>query len=102
MSRDPSTPKIRDSKRTGIVQTIFPIGDGSAVKITTARYFTPKGRDINAVGIEPEIKSVLGKDQKIRRGDIAQDPQRGDIAQDPQLVAAVNFINGRIAQAGSH
>jgi carboxyl-terminal processing protease len=77
----------------GVVQTIFPMRDGSAVKITTARYFTPKGRDINSVGIEPEIKSVLAKDQKIRRGDIAQDPQ---------LVAAVNFINGRIAQVGSH
>jgi carboxyl-terminal processing protease len=73
----------------GVVQTIFPMRDGSAVKITTARYFTPKGRDINAVGIEPEIKSELAKDQKIRPGDIAQDPQ---------LVAAVNFINGRIAQ----
>ena len=74
----------------GVVQTIFPMRDGSAVKITTARYFTPKGRDINAVGIEPEIKSEIPKDQKIRPGDIAQDPQ---------LVAAVNFINGRIAQA---
>jgi carboxyl-terminal processing protease len=76
----------------GVVQTIFPMRDGSAVKITTARYFTPKGRDINAVGIEPEIKSEIPKDQKIRPGDIAQDPQ---------LVAALNFINGRIAQAGS-
>ncbi|MEA2721723.1 MAG: carboxyl-terminal processing protease [Candidatus Eremiobacteraeota bacterium] len=76
----------------GVVQTIFPLRDGSAVKITTARYFTPKGRDINAVGIEPEIKSEIPKDQKIRPGDIAQDPQ---------LVAALNFINGRIAQAGS-
>ena len=73
----------------GVVQTIFPMRDGSAVKITTARYFTPKGRDINAVGIEPEIKSEIPKDQKIRPGDIAQDPQ---------LVAALNFINGRIAQ----
>jgi carboxyl-terminal processing protease len=73
----------------GVVQTIFPMRDGSAVKITTARYFTPKGRDINAVGIEPEIKSEIPKDQKIRPGDIGQDPQ---------LVAALNFINGRIAQ----
>ena len=73
----------------GVVQTIFPMRDGSAVKITTARYFTPKGRDINAVGIEPEIKSDLPKNTKIRPGDLSQDPQ---------LVAAVNFINGRIAQ----
>ena len=77
----------------GVVQTIFPMRDGSAVKITTARYFTPKGRDINSVGIEPEIKSEIPKDQKIRPGDIAQDPQ---------LVAAINFINTRIAQAATH
>ena len=32
----------------GVVQTIFPMRDGSAVKITTARYFTPNGHDINS------------------------------------------------------
>jgi carboxyl-terminal processing protease len=39
----------------GVVQTIFPLPDGSAVKITTARYLTPNGRDINSVGITPDI-----------------------------------------------
>ncbi|MGD0053167.1 MAG: S41 family peptidase [Vulcanimicrobiaceae bacterium] len=73
----------------GVVQTIFPMRDGSAVKITTARYFTPKGRDINAVGIEPEIISTIPKDQKIRPGDVKQDPQ---------LDAALNYLNGRLAQ----
>jgi carboxyl-terminal processing protease len=77
----------------GVVQSIFPLPDKSAVKITTARYFTPKGRDINSVGIEPEIKSDIPKDAKIRLGDLTQDPQ---------LVAAVNFINSRIAQAPAH
>jgi carboxyl-terminal processing protease len=74
----------------GVVQTIFPMRDGSAVKITTARYFTPKGRDINSVGIEPEIRSDLPKDLKGIR--------MGDPKTDPQLVAALSFINGRIAQ----
>ncbi len=77
----------------GVVQSIFPLPDRSAVKITTARYFTPKGRDINSVGIEPEIKSDIPKDAKVRLGDITQDPQ---------LVAAVNFVNSRIAQATTH
>jgi carboxyl-terminal processing protease len=72
----------------GVVQSIWGLRDGSAVKITTARYFTPKGRDINSVGIEPEIKSELAKDQKIRLGDLKQDPQ---------LVTAVNFVNGKLA-----
>ena len=40
----------------GSVQTILPTGNGGAVKITTARYFTPSGRSIQATGIEPDIK----------------------------------------------
>jgi carboxyl-terminal processing protease len=39
----------------GSVQTILPIGNGTAIKLTTARYFTPKGRSIQAKGIEPDI-----------------------------------------------
>jgi len=39
----------------GSVQTILPIGNGTAVKLTTARYFTPSGRSIQNKGIEPDI-----------------------------------------------
>ncbi len=39
----------------GIVQTVFPLEDGDAVKITTAKYYTPKGNYIHGVGIEPDI-----------------------------------------------
>ncbi len=39
----------------GSVQTLLPLGDGRAVKLTTARYFTPKGRSIQAQGIEPDV-----------------------------------------------
>jgi carboxyl-terminal processing protease len=39
----------------GSVQTIYPMSNQSAVKITTARYFTPSGRSIQAKGIEPDI-----------------------------------------------
>jgi len=39
----------------GSVQTILPTGNGGAVKITTARYYTPSGRSIQAEGIEPDI-----------------------------------------------
>ena len=37
------------------VQTIMPLGDGTAVKLTTARYYTPNGRSIQAKGIVPDI-----------------------------------------------
>ena len=40
----------------GIVQTIFPLENGDAVKLTTAKYFTPKGNYIHGVGIEPDIE----------------------------------------------
>ncbi|MGQ0658823.1 MAG: S41 family peptidase [Chromatiales bacterium] len=39
----------------GSVQTILPMNNGAALKITTARYFTPKGRSIQAQGITPDI-----------------------------------------------
>lgn len=40
----------------GIVQTIFPLPDGDALKLTTAKYFTPNGNYIHEVGIEPDIE----------------------------------------------
>lgn len=40
----------------GIVQTIFPLEDGDAVKLTTAKYFTPNGNYIHGIGIEPDIE----------------------------------------------
>jgi carboxyl-terminal processing protease len=39
----------------GSVQTILPVGNGTAIKLTTARYYTPNGRSIQAKGIEPDI-----------------------------------------------
>jgi len=39
----------------GSVQTVIPLGDGRAVKLTTARYFTPNGRSIQAEGIVPDM-----------------------------------------------
>ena len=72
----------------GVVQSIFPLGDGSAVKITTARYLTPHGRDINTIGIEPEILSDLPKDARIKAGDPTTDVQLG---------AAITYLQKQIA-----
>lgn len=57
---------IRDYKRAtivgeksygkGIVQTVFPLAKGSGLKLTTAEYFTPSGKSIHKLGIEPDIK----------------------------------------------
>ena len=40
----------------GSVQTIIPIGRSGAIRLTTARYYTPSGRSIQAKGIEPDIE----------------------------------------------
>lgn len=40
----------------GIVQVIVPLKDGSAIKVTTSRYYTPKGNYIHGVGIAPDIE----------------------------------------------
>ncbi len=40
----------------GIVQTVFSLPEGDAIKITTAKYFTPDGNYIHGVGIEPDIE----------------------------------------------
>lgn len=40
----------------GIVQSIIPLEDGSALKVTMAKYFTPKGNYIHEVGISPDIE----------------------------------------------
>jgi len=40
----------------GSVQTILPMGNNSALKLTTARYYTPSGRSIQAEGITPDIE----------------------------------------------
>ncbi len=44
----------------GIVQSLFPLSDGSAIKITVSRYYTPAGNNIHGVGITPDI--ILEKD----------------------------------------
>lgn len=43
----------------GSVQTVIPLEDGAALKLTTARYYTPKGRSIQAEGITPDIAVKL-------------------------------------------
>jgi carboxyl-terminal processing protease len=45
----------------GLIQTLIPLGDGSGLAVTVARYLTPSGRDIQAVGIEPD-RSLVGEE----------------------------------------
>jgi carboxyl-terminal processing protease len=55
----------------GSVQTVLPLGNGTGIKLTTARYYTPGGRSIQAKGIEPDIlvedPSSAGRDSSVFR-----------------------------------
>lgn len=53
----------------GSVQTIVPVSNGAALKITTARYYTPNGRSIQASGIEPDIITEEAKVTKSEASD---------------------------------
>lgn len=46
----------------GIVQRLFPLEDGSGVKLTVSKYFTPSGNDIHQVGIAPDIEVEMPKE----------------------------------------
>ncbi|MDX5446269.1 MAG: S41 family peptidase [Zoogloeaceae bacterium] len=57
----------------GSVQTILPLNSQSAIKLTTARYYTPKGRSIQAKGIEPDIvveETANGSARRVREADL--------------------------------
>jgi carboxyl-terminal processing protease len=68
----------------GSVQTIVPISNGAALKITTARYYTPNGRSIQASGIEPDIiteEARLTKSEtadRLKEADLARHLENGD------------------------
>jgi carboxyl-terminal processing protease len=70
----------------GVVQTVFPLSDGSAVKITTARYLTPRNRDINHLGISPDVPVAENKH-----------PQFGTPGKDDQLQHALQYLTQKIA-----
>ncbi len=63
----------------GSVQELLPLRNGGAFKITVAHYFTPKNRNINKIGITPDIKKEMDVTRVGRPGDI-------------QLKAAVEYL----------
>ena len=49
----------------GIVQNVLPLGDGTAVKITTQHYYPPSGYDLHKIGIKPDLEVDLNEGAKI-------------------------------------
>jgi carboxyl-terminal processing protease len=78
----------------GLVQTIIPLPDKSAVAITTAHYFTPAKHDINHKGIEPDVAVTLtDADEKAMNDYVNNHPDDPiDLANDRQLQKAVSVL----------
>lgn len=66
----------------GIVQTVKPLTDGSAIKFTIAKYFTPKGQDIHGKGVTPDVVVEYDKDAD----------------EDTQISAALECVRAQINQ----
>ena len=64
----------------GLVQTVYPLRDGGALKLTPQKYFTPNGTDINKIGINPDY--------------VVKNPEAGD--RDLQLERAIEVLKGQI------
>jgi len=58
----------------GSVQTVIPLSDGSGLRLTTARYFTPKGRSIHGSGIVPDIVVELPQPEKVAKAPEREEP----------------------------
>jgi carboxyl-terminal processing protease len=77
----------------GSVQTIIPLSDGSGLRLTTAKYYTPKGRSIHGKGIAPDIVVELPKekDGAPRERQPALDPLE-ELRKDIQVQRAIDVI----------
>ncbi len=77
----------------GSVQTVMPLGEGRAIKLTTSLYYTPSGRSINGIGIKPDL--VVGEPATAREFHGAGGPPAA--AADPQMTAALEMLGDRPA-----
>ena len=78
----------------GLVQSVNPLGDGSGLAVTIAKYFTPSGRDINKKGIEPDIEFKLSDQQREK---LAGNNKQIGTEADPQYLKALEVLNQQIA-----
>jgi carboxyl-terminal processing protease len=65
------------------VQTVIPLEGGSALKLTTARYYTPNGRSIQAEGITPDI--MVKPIRPVEEKEVAKDPAEDHLLRERDL-----------------
>jgi carboxyl-terminal processing protease len=81
----------------GSVQTIIPLSDGSAMRLTTSRYYTPEGISIHEKGVEPDI--VVEKKEVNEKKDVFQrlkEEKNFEYEKDYQIIRALDLMKGLI------
>lgn len=78
----------------GLVQSVRGLGDGSGLAVTIAKYFTPKGRDINHAGIAPDVVVELSENQKQT---LRKERTKIGTLDDPQYAKALEVLQQQIA-----
>ena len=73
----------------GVVQTIISLPEGDAIKLTTAKYFTPKGENIHGTGIEPDLELKFSYQGETEDG--------YDELKDNQVLKAMEVLNKELA-----
>ena len=68
----------------GIVQSLVPLGDGTAVKLTTAHYYTPSGFDLHGEGLTPDV--IVDLDEELKTQAVV------DLDEDNQVQAAIEAL----------
>lgn len=74
----------------GVVQSVIPLEDGTGIKLTTSQYFTPNGRNIHGIGIEPDVM--------IEMPDSYYDIEEPTDADDVQLQKAIEVLKSQIEE----
>lgn len=80
------------------VQSVIPLKDGSALRLTTAKYYTPKGRLIHQKGIEPDLKVDLTDEDLIALSERMEKARTGDsdksiVYKDFQILKSMEIID---------
>ena len=74
----------------GSVQTILPLGDGSGLRLTTAKYYTPKGRSIQSTGITPDIVVKPHGPTTVAKADLKSGDKEAEARNDKSSGAAAS------------
>ena len=80
----------RQTYGKGSVQTVMPLSDGHAIKLTTSRYFTPSGASIHKTGITPDV--IVDPKEIVASGKQDSPAVIGDLAADYELQLALKML----------